>query len=128
MGSKSSPLHLLALDGFSALAFAVAHAIGMEKRITQHYGRSGRPVQKPRFVPAERAHALPGLSGLLNAAAQRWELRPLVTKPARLSSLVPPPGHRRPPLPRASTVALHHAARLLSSSIWESRSLVSQLF
>ncbi|MCT0249564.1 DUF1651 domain-containing protein [Synechococcus sp. CS-205] len=46
----------------------------MEKRITQHYGRSGRPVQKPRFMPA-----------------QRWELRPLVTKPARLSSLVPPP-------------------------------------
>jgi hypothetical protein len=74
---------LLALAGFSALAFAVAHAIGMEKRITQHYGRSGRPVQKPRFVPAERAHALPGLSGLLNAAAQRWELWPLVTKPAR---------------------------------------------
>jgi hypothetical protein len=28
------------------------------ERITQHYGRSGRPVKKPRFMPAERAHAL----------------------------------------------------------------------
>jgi hypothetical protein len=30
------------------------------ERITQHYGRSGRPVKKPRFIPAERAHALAG--------------------------------------------------------------------
>lgn len=51
-------LYLLALDGFSALAFAAAHAIGMEKRITQHDGRSGRPVQKPRFMPAEGVLAM----------------------------------------------------------------------
>ena len=27
-------------------------------RITQHYGRSGRPVKKPRFMPAARAYQL----------------------------------------------------------------------
>lgn len=26
--------------------------------ITQHYGRSGRPVKKPRYIPAARAHAI----------------------------------------------------------------------
>ncbi|QNI71515.1 hypothetical protein CyaNS01_02398 [Cyanobium sp. NS01] len=40
---------MLALAGFSALAFAAAHAIGMEKRITQHYGRSGPSRPKAPF-------------------------------------------------------------------------------
>lgn len=30
----------------------------MKKRIMQHYGRSGRPVQKPRFMPAEGSLAM----------------------------------------------------------------------
>ena len=29
---------------------------GAAERITVFYGRRGRPVKKPRFIPAERAH------------------------------------------------------------------------
>ncbi|MCT0249316.1 hypothetical protein [Synechococcus sp. CS-205] len=28
------------------------------ERLTVFYGRRGRPVKKPRYMPAERAHAL----------------------------------------------------------------------
>lgn len=50
------------------------------ERITVFYGRRGRPVKKPRFIPAELAHqwarklqarrvsSSPGLSAALNAA------------------------------------------------------------
>ncbi len=32
------------------------HKAADAERLTVFYGRRGRPVKKPRFIPAERAH------------------------------------------------------------------------
>ncbi|MFN9428465.1 MAG: hypothetical protein ACK6CO_16000, partial [Cyanobacteriota bacterium] len=45
------PIRQLVLHSYPA-GLKVAAA----ERVTVFYGRRGRPVKKPRFIPAERAH------------------------------------------------------------------------
>jgi hypothetical protein len=82
---------------------------GAAERITVFYGRRGRPVKKPRFMPAELAHQLPA------------SCRPGASAPSRCSE---PRGSGLWPAGRGSqagsgflldqnTVAEHHRDREL---------------
>jgi hypothetical protein len=57
MASSSAPL-VCPIRQLVLHTYPAGQKVASAERLTVFYGRRGRPVKKPRFIPAELAHQL----------------------------------------------------------------------